>query len=194
MKRKYYIRGIGVGILFATIVLFTAYSVFGGKKMTDEEIMDRAEELGMVYSESALENLTKPADTQEANDSEANSTNDSTDTSASDTSDSDTESTDTTAEEPTTEEPTTEATTEVTTEAASSTSGEEGRMVTFTVVSGMSSWNVATILRDQGVIEDASDFDAYLVANGYSSKINIGEYSVAVGTDYESIAKMLTTR
>ncbi|MBO5237427.1 MAG: hypothetical protein J6B50_01450 [Lachnospiraceae bacterium] len=185
MKRKYYLRGIGVGILFATIVLFTAYSISGGKKMSDEEVIKRAEELGMVQAESVLDNLTKPA----------NSTEDDTPEATADTTDS---ISDTTLGEETSEGNSSEEL--INTEEGNSNSGassestENVRMVNFTVVSGMSSWNVATILRDQGVIEDASDFDSYLVANGYSSRINVGEYSVAVGSDYETIANMLTGR
>lgn len=190
MKRKYYLRGIGVGILFATIVLFTAYSISGGKKMSDEEVIKRAEELGMVQAESVLDHLTKPANSTEYDTSEA--TADTTDSIS-----------DTTSGEETSEEDTSEGNSSeelIDTEednsnsGASSESTENIRMVNFTVVSGMSSWNVATILRDQGVIEDASDFDSYLVANGYSSRINVGEYSVAVGSDYETIANMLTGR
>lgn len=190
MKRKYYLRGIGVGILFATIVLFTAYSISGGKKMSDEEVIKRAEELGMVQAESVLDHLTKPA----------NSTEDDTPEATADTTDS---ISDTTLGEETSGEETSEGNSSeelINTEEGNSNSGassestENVRMVNFTVVSGMSSWNVATILRDQGVIEDASDFDSYLVANGYSSRINVGEYSVAVGSDYETIANMLTGR
>jgi hypothetical protein len=47
MKLKYYMRGLGIGILITTIVLS-----IGGKKekITDEEIMARAKELGMVMT------------------------------------------------------------------------------------------------------------------------------------------------
>lgn len=177
MKRKYYIRGIGVGILFATIVLFTAYSVTGAGKMTDEEIMRRAEELGMVKAGSLLESLnhsTEDASTEDL--TEGSSAND------------------TTEDSPVSTDGDTQDTEEVTpTEADSSTTAApEERTVTFTVISGMDSWNVATILQDQGVITDASDFDSYLEMNGYSDRISTGEYTVTVGSDYETIAKLLT--
>lgn len=169
MKRKYYLRGIGVGILFATIILFVAYRVSGAGTLSDEEIIKRAEELGMVQEESVLDNLQKPA--EEVKNTENPSTKD---THASEAS-----STETT----TTEASTTEATTEAT---------RPARTVSFTVVSGMNSWNVATILQDQGIIADASDFDTYLEQNGYSSRIVTGEYTVTEGMDYDAIAKMIT--
>lgn len=176
MKRKYYLRGIGVGILFATIILFTAYSISGQGKMTDEEVIARAEELGMIKSGSVLDNLTKPASTEDTSNSS--------------------ETEPSTTETPSTEDTgtDTEASTENTQEPDTGTEAADPnvRMVKFTVVSGMNSWNVATILQDQGVIADAADFDAYLEENGYSSRISTGEYTIAVGSDYETIAKLLT--
>lgn len=182
MKRKYYLRGIGVGILFATIVLFTAYSISDKGKMTDEEVLARAEELGMTRPDSVLDNLTRPASTEEPS-SETNpiTTEDLNSTDGPGIQEPDT------ASDPSTGEPDTN--TEDT-----GTEAPDARMVRFTVVSGMNSWNVATILQDQGVIEDASDFDSYLENNGYSGRIATGEYSVAVGSDYETIARLLTGR
>ena len=46
MKLKYYLRGLGTGILFATIVLFIVYSF----NMTDSKIREKAEKLGMVQA------------------------------------------------------------------------------------------------------------------------------------------------
>lgn len=175
MKRKYYLRGIGVGILFTALIWMTTVLISGNRRMTDEEILARAQELGMVKQESVLEHLDKPSDTQ----SEDINTNEK-DTTEDDTA----QVTENHSEEATDE--TTEATTEEATEPAET-------IVTFTIVSGMNSWNVATMLQDQGVV-DASEFDGYLEANGYSSRIVTGEYSVAIGTDYETIAKMITGR
>ena len=172
MKRKYYLRGIGVGILFATLVLMTTYQIFGGKTMSDEAVIKRAEELGMVPGTSALEQLEKPADTS--------ATEDTTNTSATGN-----------------DESNAQATTETTTEAASAegtTQAQTDKTVTITIVSGMNSWNVATILRDQGVITDALDFDSYLEQQGYSAKIATGEYEIPMDADYEAIAKIITGR
>ena len=48
MKLKYYLRGLGIGIAVTAAVLMLAG---GGKKsLTDEEIIARAKELGMVES------------------------------------------------------------------------------------------------------------------------------------------------
>ena len=46
MERKYYLRGLGLGIVMTAIIMGVALSK--NKTMTDEEIMARAKELGMV--------------------------------------------------------------------------------------------------------------------------------------------------
>lgn len=183
MKRKYYLRGIGVGILFATLVLMTAYQIFGGKTMSDEAVIKRAEELGMVPGTSALEQLEKPADTS-ATENTANTSATGTDTTDENQAQATTEAT--------TEVASTEGTTEETTEGT--TQAQTDKTVTITIVSGMNSWNVATILRDQGVITDALDFDSYLEQQGYSAKIATGEYEIPMDADYEAIAKIITGR
>ena len=51
MKLKYYLRGLGIGIIVTTLVLMVAFS---GKKekLSDQEIMQRAEQLGMVMADA----------------------------------------------------------------------------------------------------------------------------------------------
>lgn len=46
MERKYYMRGLGIGVAVTAIIMGMAAS--GGKEMTDQEIIARAKELGMV--------------------------------------------------------------------------------------------------------------------------------------------------
>lgn len=46
MERKYYLRGLGIGITVTAIIMGIALS--GSGKMTDSEIIARAKELGMV--------------------------------------------------------------------------------------------------------------------------------------------------
>ena len=46
MKLKYYLRGLGIGIVVAVII--TSVSMGNRQPMTDEEIKERATELGMI--------------------------------------------------------------------------------------------------------------------------------------------------
>jgi len=50
LKFKYYIRGIGIGIIFTTIILAVSFYINGGsKKITDVEVIERAKSLGMEF-------------------------------------------------------------------------------------------------------------------------------------------------
>lgn len=50
MKFKYYLRGLGIGIFVSTVILSVSFAL---KKpaMSDEEVIARAEELGMILPE-----------------------------------------------------------------------------------------------------------------------------------------------
>lgn len=58
MKLKYYLRGLGIGIIVTVIIMLIASSG-KNKEMTEEEIIAHAEELGMVMKEEVSDN---PAD------------------------------------------------------------------------------------------------------------------------------------
>lgn len=52
MKLKYFMRGIGVGIVATTLIISLTQDKVKKVEMTDNEIMQAAKELGMVMSES----------------------------------------------------------------------------------------------------------------------------------------------
>lgn len=68
MKLKYYLRGLGIGIICTAIIMGIALS--GNKKetMTDTEIIERARLLGMVMPEDAEENAQAEDEKQPSND------------------------------------------------------------------------------------------------------------------------------
>ncbi|WP_024866506.1 hypothetical protein [Butyrivibrio sp. FCS014] len=75
MKLKYYLRGMGIGIILTAIVMGFA---LGGRKTTisDAEVIRRAKELGMIEAGTG---------TLSQNSKEAGNSNEKTDTSSSDT-------------------------------------------------------------------------------------------------------------
>ena len=77
MKLKYYLRGIGTGMIVTTLILAISFS-FRKPEMTDEEIRQRAQALGMVMQEDSQTTeekkvqeteeqgtMTPPADTRQ---------------------------------------------------------------------------------------------------------------------------------
>lgn len=176
MKRKYFVRGLGVGILFGALIMFAAYMTSGKNRMSDEDVIKRAQELGMVkQSEYVLESdVTSQETTTEEITTEAP----------------------TTTEKATTEATTTEKTTteKVTTEVSTTEKADTSTQTTVTISSGMSSEAIASALANAGLVDDASKFNSFLVANGYDMKLETGNFSLETGMSYEEIAKILTTK
>lgn len=65
MERKYYLRGLGLGIVVTAVIMGIALS--DNKAMTDSEIIARAKELGMVEN-TVLSNTDSKEETQENTD------------------------------------------------------------------------------------------------------------------------------
>ena len=74
MERKYYLRGLGLGIAMTAIIMGVALS--GNKTMTDKEIIARAKELGMVentvLSDMSDENTDNNSADEQDTDSQQN--------------------------------------------------------------------------------------------------------------------------
>lgn len=181
MKRKYFVRGLGVGVLFGALIMFAAYMTSGKNRMSDEDIMKRAQELGMVKKseyvlesdvsseETTTEHITTEAATEE-----------------------------TTTEAPTTTEDATtvvpETTEKATTEAVTTEKSDTSTKTTVTVTGGMSSETISSALSTAGVVDDATKFNSYLVANGYDMKLETGSFEFTSGMSYEEIARILTQK
>lgn len=185
MKRKYFVRGLGVGFLFGALIMFAAYMTSGKNRMSDEDVIKRAQELGMVkQSEYVLESdVTSQETTTEEITTEA-------------TTEKATTEAPTTTEKATTEATTTEKTTteKATTEASTTEKADTSTQTTVTISSGMSSEAIASALANAGLVDDASKFNSFLVANGYDMKLETGNFSLETGMSYEEIAKILTTK
>lgn len=173
MKFRYFLRGVGIGIVFATIIFSVAYRQSGNSKMTDQQVIERAKELGMVEPSTSIKDLL-----------DHNSSKTETETS----SDPETETSQVKEEDASTEattEPVTEVTTEENTEQPVET-------VEITVARGSASDTVCQQLKDAGMIEDASEFDKYLIDNGYASRIRVGTHTLTKGMDFHAIAEAIS--
>ena len=51
MKLKYYLRGLGIGIIIAVVIMIIAFRIHGSE-MSDQQVIERAQELGMVIPEN----------------------------------------------------------------------------------------------------------------------------------------------
>lgn len=218
MRLKYFLRGVGIGILVTTIILTATHA--SERRMSDSEVIDRAIELGMSFSasHSGQQSGTEEASSDESSTGQETSGDDVTDDLQHD-SETETEmgsqSPSETVSESTSDgeaspgkeseavtgmatqaiTETTETTTELTTENnnASSAAGVMNNEVTCTIniTKGMSSRTVCDMLKQNGIIEDAADFDRYLIKTGYDDKIRVGEVEVNSGMTYEELTASL---
>ena len=178
MKLKYYLRGLGMGILVSTVILMIVYHT--KNHMTDSDVIERAKELGMVMKEDSLFDETESKDEQSTT-KEPSSEQSTTEQP--------------TTEQPTTEEPTTkEPVTEEPTTKEPTTQQPTGdlKTVTFTVKDGMYSEAVTDILYNAGIISNKAEFNSFLEKNGYSRIIQNGKHTVNSSMTYEEIAKVIT--
>lgn len=179
MKLKYYLRGLGVGIVVTAVILTIANHL--GNKMSDEDIIKRAAKLGMVMKED--ESLFPPTEPET--------------TTPEPTSPSPAEQ-DTTAVKPAEPETTTPEPTEPETTtpvpAEPQTSGVVIHTATITVTSGMYSEAVSQRLEEAGIVKNWREFNEYLTSNGYAERLQTGTHSFNSEMDFKEIAEILVSR
>ena len=191
MKRKYYLRGLGLGILVTALVFCFA----GPNELSDEEIIKRAEELGYVKNtdsslgikdllnkETPVPTMT-PAPTVTATPTPL-PTNTPTPL-----------PTNTPTPEPTyTPAPTVTSTPIPTPTNTPTPTPEKIVKATIVVEKGNSASIVCTKLERAGIVKDGGDFRKYLVNRGLTDYINIGTYEMSSDMSYKEMAKVLTGR
>ena len=220
MKRKYYMRGLGIGVIVTAILCSIAVSR-KEPAMTDEEIIARAQELGYTKASSGV----TPEDIDRLKEKEQGALTPgatSLPKATPDVSPGPTLSPVPTPEAPNppekpdkpetatpavdkkptqaaTPKPTaTTAPTEVPTESPKATAtpkptGTPGTIsYTITVERGATASRVAEQLEAAGAIADAQDFVKYLRNANLTDFINIGTFTIPQGAGYEEIARILT--
>lgn len=168
MKWKFYLRGFGIGLIFATIAFMIAVAIHDNNQ-------DKKCEKNESVTEAKVEKTTteNKESTEETTIAEESTT--------------EVETTEAETEAPT------EATTEATTEAATTAAPEnQSATVKLTISDNMYSEDVAVALQELGVITDSVDFDSYLENNNLASKLRTGEFEIPREASYGDIAAIIT--
>ncbi len=174
MKLKYYLRGLGIGILVTAAILTIVYHTKGS--MSDSQIMKRAAQLGMVMA--STEDDTLFAQTTQV------------DTTIEEMGTISVEETTTVVE---TTEAVTEASTEKPTEAPTEAPTEPAAAeAVLTISPGMYSESVSAELVRLGIITNQKEFNSYLVNNGYAECIQTGDFKIKADMSYDEIARIIT--
>ena len=217
MKKKYYLRGLGFGILI-TALLFTFALVFYKPTLSDDEIRKKAKALGMVEADAATtdssenskddsDNSGSSADKAEeataqknADDAEKNATVDQATSDDQTGTDAAADSGGDTASSADSSAGNSSADSAQSTQSAQSApvSGETAQKPTgtksFTISGGADSLKVAEDLYRDGLIDNPIDFNNYLEKNGYDNALLPGTYQIAPDSSYEKIAHAISSK
>lgn len=194
MKLKYYLRGLGIGILVTAVIMGVTQ---GSRKETlsDREIRERAAALGMVEPGNSLADL-EAAETPAATETpEAVETPAATEIPEAAETPAATETPEAAETPAATEAPAATETPEVTARPTQKPAEEEeGSSYTFEIQAGDSSYQVAYRLQQAGLVADARDFDNYLCSKGYDRKLKTGSYEIPETATEEEISEILCGR
>lgn len=200
MEFKYFLRGLGTGIIFASIIFLIVYSGNNQQKMSDVEIKKRAQELGMEEKDDPIKDLISTTASKESSGKASEETSIDTDSSEKGSDTEEEVKKDNTEEIPTEaaddENKSTEETTDQDKAAEvslkeSETKAEE-KDIDFSILKGDTSYPVSLRLKDLGIIDSAEEFDTYLVKHDYASRLRVGDYTLKRGMDYQSIAETIS--
>lgn len=216
MKLKFYLRGIGLGIIVAVALCISAG--MKNDQISDEEIIKRAEALGMVPSsetlnESVDEAIRDGLETEEMTENDASgdaaavkvnedipaTEPDETEVNPDEADNSNFDETppaagsDGIATPKVTPTLTKEVTPAPTKEPDKDTNDTENdtEYITVVVERGSGSDTVARKIEAAGLVANASEFDRYLCNNGYDKRISAGNHKIPINAREEEIAKIL---
>ena len=216
MKLKFYLRGIGLGIIVAVALCISAG--MKNDQISDEEIIKRAEALGMVPSsetlnESVDEAIRDGLETEEMTENDASgdaaavkvnedipaTEPDETEVNPDEADNSNFDETppaagsDGAATPKVTPTLTKEVTPAPTKEPDKDTNDTENdtEYITVVVERGSGSDTVARKIEAAGLVANASELDRYLCNNGYDKRISAGNHKIPINAREEEIAKIL---
>ena len=192
MKFKYYLRGCGLGILVASIVLMVSFHS-QNKTMDDTAVMERASELGMIMPETEIvsteadsqlpESGTQSTDTDfSSNKNQKQNTKDSqnkTDGS------SQKEEKDT---QMASDDKTGSGNNKDTESKKKEDKKEESEEITVEIKKGEVCRQLAEELEQIGLVEDAETFRKYMQQIWYDDRIKVGTYTLKRGMTEKEIA------
>ena len=203
MRFKYYLRGCGLGIILTAVILSVGFRQSREGAVSDEEIMLRASELGMVtptddrdLSDGTQqptepgENLpdqsvgksaeNQPDDTEKDGDGKEEDGKEEKDSARKDSGKENSEKEDGEPKDSEKEDSEKE-----------DSEADEPKTVTVVVRRGEVCRELAQDLYELGLVEDAEDFRYFMQRKGYDNMIRVGEFELTIGMDHEEIARVL---
>ena len=206
MKLKYYLRGLGIGI--AVTALLMGYSnknraaepkaEVATEETAGDLLADRNGEATTeeVIEQSTVENVTVETDSAETSEEETSQEETASELESS-TQEAETITGTESVTETETESVQAEETTDKKEQTQSSTEADAGNALPQTtieinIVRGDDSGTVARKLQNVGIVESATEYDAYLMQHGYDKKIRVGKVEIPVDATWQEIAEYIS--
>ena len=188
MNVKSYLKGIGVGMIVASLILIIAGNM---NKVSDEDVIARAKELGYVQSTSVsqpevVDNTSSNTEQKKIEDSdkvESTENNDANTDNATDSVNADnaTETANTTNDTTVSDD----------SDKTADNNATSSETVKVEIKSGMSSESAALAVKNGGLVESDTEFNKYLCSEGYDKRLRVGSFEIPKDADFETIAKSL---
>jgi hypothetical protein len=199
VKLKYYLRGMGIGIMITTLILIIAFSIHKNDTVQQEEPKQEAASKTVAEAQNSTqipmdtETETEPA--TEQNNAEQTDTQKTTEKQKENETSVVSASTEEKAsEEKTTEQKTSETKSSEEKISEKNTPAAATEKVRFEVGGGEYSDVICKRLLQAGLIDDADAFNKFLIQKDYDNLILPGVYDIPKGATYEEIAALLTTK
>lgn len=191
MRLKYYLRGLGLGIIFTCLM----FMLFSNKKADNTDQMDINQQLETTTE--TLSNQTSGDDKNDTANDEAvsgsadvqNNTDAEDDVNVQNNADAQNTADNQTGASDTTD--TSNQTDDSNITGETSTDDVQDEYVTLVIEKGDIARDVAESLYEDGIIDDAESFRKYLGETGVSRTLHAGEYNIKVGSTYEEIVELL---
>lgn len=208
MKLKYYLRGLGIGIVVTALLMGysnknraaepkaeVATEETAGDLLVDRNGEATTEE---VIEQSTVENVTVETDSAETSEEETSQEEAASELESS-TQEAETITETESVTETETESVQAEETTDKKEQTQSSTEADAGNALPQTtieinIVRGDDSGTVARKLQNAGMVESATEYDAYLMQHGYDKKIRVGKVEIPVDATWQEIAEYISGR
>lgn len=192
MRLKYYLRGLGLGIIFAVIIMMIGFHD-NKQSMSDTEIIEKAKTLGMVEAKNISGTVADEYNSEKTDSSATNS--DASSQKAETEQDSQMQDSQT-AQEDTQQEDTQQEDTQPAADAKQETVEPQDAVTTYTisVTSQDTCRTIAEKLKALNLVDDAEQFRIYMGQKGADHFIADGEHVIPQGASYDDIITILTQK
>lgn len=177
MNFKYYLRGLGTGIVVTLIIVTISNSLRGSKTASEN-----AAQPSSVQPTSAIEAILNNQRTTQAYGDAASADAASADATSADAASADVTSADVISADTSSAE----------TVSDNVQQGQQGRNITVSFETIQSSEAAAQLLEKAGIVDNWRNFNSYLVNNGYDRKVSGGTFSFSGNESYKEIAGIIT--